>query len=180
MLLIEIPEREWFDEEKLEFFKTKATSFQIEHSLVSLSKWESKWCKPFLSDEKKSDEELLDYIRCMTITRNVSLDTYAGLPQVIINQIERYINASMTATWFNEQEKNKQREETITSELIYYWMILYNIPAEYQKWHLNRLMTLIRICDVKNSPEKKKGRSETLAERRELNRQRREKYNTKG
>jgi len=187
MLLIELPEREWYDEVKEEFVTTKKESFQIEHSLVSLSKWESKWCKPFLSKDpkdEKSEEEILDYVRCMTITQNVNPNVYLGLPSEISLKIERYINLPMTATWFSDGKGplgNKPgSREVITAEVIYYWMIAQNIPMECQKWHLNKLLTLIRVCNIKNAPPKKQNRREMFANRTAINQARRAQYNTKG
>ena len=181
MFLVELPEREWFDEEKAEFVTAKKESFQIEHSLVSLSKWESKWHKPFLAKEQKTEEEVLDYIRCMTITQNVNPGVYVGLPNSVTEQIEAYINDSMTATWFNDKKNPKLSRKVVTAEVIYYWMISYSIPMECQKWHLNRLLTLIRVCDIENAPDNKKpNKREMLSSRAALNQARRAKYNTKG
>ncbi len=180
MLQLEIPKRELFDETKQEFITLKQESLQLEHSLVSLSKWESKWCKPFLDKTKKTTEEIVDYIRCMTITQNVSLEAYMYLPDSVFKKIDEYINAPMTATWFSEQKTAPRNTEVITAELIYYWMIALTIPFECQKWHLNRLLTLIRICNIKQNPPKKKGRREMLNERAAMNRARQEQHKTKG
>ncbi len=182
MLHITIPERELFDESTCEFISTKPRSLALEHSLVSISKWESKWKKPFLSNDEKSFEEQLDYIRCMTVTQNVSPETYKLLTTENINAINAYMNAEMTATWFNEQNirRGKKSSEVVTSELIYYWMIAYNIPFECQKWHLSRLMTLIRICEIKNSPSKKMTPKEVAKYNRSLNAARKAKLNTRG
>ncbi len=184
MPTLEIPERddELFDEATSTFIpiKHKKECFQIEHSLVSLSKWESKWCKPFLSGEQKTSEETMDYIRCMTITQNVNPDIYANLPPDIIQKVEDYINAKMTATWFSDKKDGKRSREVITAEIIYCWMIAQNIPFECQKWHLNRLLTLIRVCNIKNSPPKKQGRKEALSSRNALNQARKAQLNTKG
>ena len=179
-LLIDLPEREWYDEIKEEFVTTKKESFQIEHSLVSLSKWESKWCTPFLGKEQKTDEEILDYIKCMTITQNVSSSVYEHLTSENFSQIETYINAPMTATWFNDNYNTKVNREIVTAEVIYYWMIAQTIPMECQKWHLNRLLTLIRVCNIKNAPKEKQNRKGSLSSRAALNRARREQFNTKG
>jgi hypothetical protein len=180
VLQVTIPEREFYDENREEFVKTKSEILQLEHSLVSLSKWESKWCKPFLGKEEKSNEETLDYIRCMTISQNVTPEIYNNLPGFVFAQITEYINAPMTATWFNEQQNAKKSREIVTAELVYYWMIAQNIPMECQKWHLNRLLTLIRVCSIKNQPPKKMGRKEMLLNRRALNEARRSEFNTKG
>jgi hypothetical protein len=180
MLQITIPETELYDEVAEEFITVKGDSFQIEHSLVSISKWESKWCKPFLGKEEKTIEQTIDYVRCMTITQNVKPETFERLPGDILTQITEYINSPMTATWFKEEQNTKKSREVITSEIIYYWMIAQNIPMECQKWHLNRLLTLIRVCNIKNMPPKKMGRKEMLSKRGALNAQRRAQYNTKG
>ena len=145
MLQITIPAMEQFDDEKEEFISTKEQTLLLEHSLVSLSKWESKWCKPFFTKEEKSYEETIDYIRCMTITQNVKPEVYYGVTSENIDDVLKYINAPMTATTFTNRKKTSSNREQITSELIYYWMIAFNIPFECQKWHLNRLITLIEV-----------------------------------
>ena len=137
MLQITIPAMEQFDDEKEEFISTKEQTLLLEHSLVSLSKWESKWCKPFFTKEEKSYEETIDYIRCMTITQNVKPEVYYGVTSENIDDVLKYINAPMTATTFTNRKKTSSNREQITSELIYYWMIAFNIPFECQKWHLN-------------------------------------------
>lgn len=180
MLQLEIPEREFFDESTLTFITIKKESLQLEHSLVSLSKWESNWCKPFLGKTPKTTEETIDYIKCMTVTQNVKDDVYRHLSQGVFNQIERYINLPMTATWFKENKQPPGVREVITTELIYYWMIALNIPMECQKWHLNRLFTLIKVCNIKNAPQKKQGQKEMLANRAALNQARKSQYQTKG
>ena len=182
MLKITIPSIELFDETNQEFITTKEQTLQLEHSLVSLSKWESKWCKPFLSQDTRTVEETIDYIRCMTITQNIDPVVYNNISNEIIEQINDYIDAPMTATWFSEDRKGKGKtsSEQITSELIYYWMISLNIPFECQKWHLNRLLTLIRICNIKNQPEKKMSKKAILSQNAALNAARRKKMNTKG
>ena len=181
MLRIDVPitPEEW-DSENEVFIEPKIQTLQLEHSLVSLSKWESKWCKPFYSQNTRTEEETRDYVRCMTITQNVDPDVYIKLTDQNMREVNEYINAPMTATWFNEQKSGKGRNEQITSELIYYWMISLNIPFDCQKWHLNRLLTLIRVCNAKNEPAKKMGRKEQFAQQRALNAARRKKYNTKG
>ena len=180
-LTITIPESEWWDEQNEEFVYTKRQRLVLEHSLVSLSKWESKWCKPFLhSGDNISREEELDYIKCMTITQNVDPMVYKCLTNENIRQIKEYIDAPMTATYFSKQEKGKNNRELITSELIYYWMIALNIPFECQKWHLNRLITLIRVCEIKNQPPKKRSRREIASSYAALNEARKKQLNTKG
>lgn len=180
MLRITIPAIEQWDEAKNEFVYTKSQSLSLEHSLVSLSKWESKWCKPFLSKDTKTAEETIDYIRCMTLTQNVDPNIYNCLTTENIIQVNKYIEAPMTATWFSEDKKTKANREQITAELIYYWMIALNIPFECQKWHLNRLLTLIRVCNVKNQPPKKMSNKQLLSRNAALNAARRKKLNTKG
>ena len=179
MLKVTIPSIELYDERINEFFTTKEQTIQIEHSLVSLSKWESKWGKPFLTKEEKTHEESIDYIRCMTITQNVDDNVYKLIGQGIIEEVSRYIEAPMTATVFNTENKNGSRE-IITAEIIYYWMIALNIPFECQKWHLNRLLALIKVCDIKNTPSKKMSKREIMERNRSLNLARREALNTKG
>ena len=179
MLEIVIPSIELWNEEKQEFIFTKGATLKLEHSLVSLSKWESKWCKPFLSKEDKTREETLDYIKCMTLTQNVDADVYNYITQDNINKIIEYINAPMTATTFREENKGGSRE-IITAELIYYWMIALTIPFECQKWHLNKLLTLIRVCNIKNQPPKKMSKGDIMRRNAALNAARRKQLNSKG
>ena len=180
MLRITIPAAELWDEAKQEFVTTKEQTLQLEHSLVSLSKWESKWNKAFLSKKEKTGEETLDYIRCMTITQNVKPETYRFLTNENIQQINDYISAPMTATYFSNEKQGGVNRETVTSELIYYWMITLNIPFECQKWHLNRLLALIKVCNIKNSPAKKMSRREIMSHNAALNAARRKQMNSRG
>lgn len=181
MLYVTVPSVELWDEAKEEFVKTKEQTLQLEHSLVSISKWEAKWCKVFLSKKEKTYEETIDYIKCMTITQNVSPDTYKYLSKDNIEQINDYISAPMTATWFSEDKSgSRSSSEQVTSELIYYWMIAFNIPFECQKWHLNRLLTLIRVCNIKNKPAKKMSKSDIMRRNASLNAARRKQLNTNG
>lgn len=179
MLKLKIPSSEIFDEKTSRFITIKGQDIQIEHSLVSVSKWESKWKKPFLGDKPKSREETIDYIRCMTITQNVDPSVYIGLSDQNIRDVNAYIDDPMTATTFKNTER-KQSHQIVTSEIIYYWMISLDIPMECQKWHLNRLLALIRVCDEKNKPGKNKSRKEIMAENRALNQMRRAKSGTRG
>lgn len=179
MLQLEIPAREFYDEVNGLFINFKQESLQLEHSLVSLSKWESTWCKPFFGNDKKTDEETADYIRCMTITQHVNPLIYNSLPDEVIEQVEKYINSPMTATWFSNNSVQKS-SEIITSEVIYYYMIALGIPIECQKWHLNRLLTLIRICNIKNQAPKKQNKRDMLNSRNQLNKMRREQMHTSG
>ena len=180
MLRITIPATELWDESKEEFINIKEQTLQLEHSLVSLSKWESKWCKPFLSKQEKTQEQIIDYVRCMTITQNVNPEIYKYLSRDNLKQINDYIDAPMTATWFSEDKNKKGNNNQITSEIIYYWMIVFNIPFECQKWHLNKLMTLIRVCDIKNQPPKKRSQKEIMSRNAALNAARRKRLNSKG
>lgn len=179
MLKITIPAIETYDEISNEFITTKEQTLQLEHSLVSLSKWESKWLKPFLSKTERTREETIDYIRCMTITQNVSPSVYRFVPDSVIKQVTDYIDAPMTATKINNMNRKPSRE-IITAEIIYYSMIALNIPFECQKWHLNRLMTLIDVCSIKNGPQKKMSRSEILSQNKALNAARHQALRTKG
>lgn len=177
MLSITIPALDLYDENKNEFFTLKEQTLQLEHSLVSLSKWEAKWCKPFLTDQKKTDEETIDYVRCMTLTQNVDPSVYLRLTDEHIEQIQQYIDAPMTATWFTDYGDDKQSSsEQITNELVYYWMFTFGVPMDCQKWHFNRLLTLIRVFIAKSQ----KPKPMTLQERAALNAARKKQYNTKG
>lgn len=181
MLTITIPGAEFWDEANEEFIYLDDQVLCLEHSLVSLSKWESKWNKAFLGKQSKTDEEILDYIKCMTMN-NVNPDIYTRLTSANYAEIDAYIEAPMTATTFYENNKSggKKSNDTITSELIYYWMISLNIPVEFQEWHLNKLLTLIRVCGVKNSSPKKMNKKDILKQNAALNQARRAKLNSKG
>lgn len=181
MLWIHVPSSERFDEATNEFIYIKETNLQLEHSLVSLSKWESKWHKPFFyPTSNKSTDEVLDYIRCMTLTQNVKPETYYALTKENINQIQQYIDDPMTATTINNQQPGPPNREIITAELIYYWMISYNIPVEFEKWHLNKLLTLIHICSIKNGKPQKMSKKAIMSRNAALNAARRQRLNTKG
>lgn len=178
MLEIKVNGLEAFDEESNEFITVKPQILKIEHSLVSISKWEAKWKKPFISSKEKTEEEVLDYIRCMTINQ-VNPYTYRILSQKNIDDIVEYINDPMTATTVNGLS-DKRNNESITSELIYYWMVSYEIPFECEKWHLNRLLTLIKICNAKNQPSKKMSRRKIFEQNQALNAARKAKLHTRG
>ena len=181
MLTIDVPiSLEGWDDDKQEFVEPKTQRLQLEHSLVSLSKWESKWHKPFYSKKELTAEELLDYIRCMTLNKNVDSDVYNHLTEKNVKEIKDYIDDPMTATTFSKEDKGRGNGETVTSELIYYWMIASNIPFECQKWHLNRLITLIRVCGVKNTPPKKRSKRDIMSRNAALNAARRAKMHSKG
>lgn len=186
MLRIVVPPTdgiELWDEHEECFIRTPSTkgqTLQLEHSLVSISKWESKWHKPFLSKVAKTDEEILDYIKCMTLTQNVDPNVYACLTDENISQVKEYIDNPMTATRIYEEKNRKGSREVVTNEVIYYWMISLGIPVEFQKWHLNRLLTLIRVCDIKNRPPKKQSTRDIMRRNAELNAARRKKLNSRG
>lgn len=183
MLQITIPAVEQWDERKQEFVSSKEQTLRLEHSLVSISKWESKWKKSFLSTKEKTYEESIDYIRCMTITQNVDPDVYSLLTRDNMKEIDEYIRDRMTATTFSDDKSSgsgKGKNEIITSEVIYYWMTAQNIPTEYEKWHLNRLLTLIRVCNLKNAPPSKKSKKDIMSQNAALNAARRKQLNTRG
>jgi len=179
MLRIVIPSDELYDEIKEEFIVSKEQVLQLEHSLISLSKWESKWHKPFLSKEIKSFEESIDYIRCMTLTQNVDSTVYNFISNDIMSQVTKYIESPMTATTFSKSN-NVRNREIITAEIIYYWMLAFNIPFECQKWHLDRLLTLINVCNIKNQPPKKMSKRELMSRNTATNEARRKAHNTRG
>lgn len=166
-------------DDEVRFIDTKEQNLLLEHSLISLSKWEQKWHKAFLGREKKSDQEMIDYIRCMTITQNVDDNVYKVIPPDIMKQIADYIQNPRSATKLRKGPKKPSRE-VITAEIIYSSMIKLGIPFECQKWHLNTLLTLIEVCNIHSTPPKKRSRKEILAENRALNEARRAKYNTTG
>ena len=179
MLRITIPSIELFNEMTDEFIYFEEETIELEHSLVSISKWESKWHKPFLSDKNKTNEEVLDYVSCMSLNGPIKRELLQRLSNDNFLQINNYINDSMTATTFNELG-NRPGREIITSELVYYWMVALNIPFECQYWHLNRLLTLVKVCNIKNSPEKKMSKEEVMRRNRELNKVRRKEMNSSG
>ena len=180
MLYITVPGREFYNEATNEFITVKDQTLQLEHSLVSLSKWESKWCKPFLTKKEKSYEEIVDYIRCMTLTQNVNPLVYQCLTTDNIDQINKYIESPMTATRFRPTEDRASDRDPVTAEYIYYLMITFNIPFECQKWHLNRLQALIEVCNRKNGTKKPMSKSELAKRNTELNNLRRKQLGTRG
>lgn len=185
-----VPEIEFFDEKKEEFItlpEIKGAKIQLEHSLISLQNWEKKWHKPFLGNgvtkEEKTEEEILDYIRCMTLTPNVDPKLYKHIPESEVKKIKEYIDDPMTATWFSNKNGGPDgsgKKQVVTAEIIYYWMISLQIPPEYRKWHLNQLLTLIRVISIENSPKKKMSKNDILRQNARLNKARRAKHNSRG
>lgn len=178
-----VAEPEQWNSKTEEFIPEKRITLHLEHSLISLAKWESKWCKPFLSNQAKhSDEETLDYIRCMTITQNVDPKVYRNISNRELERIGKYINAPMTATTFGDDgvDSKKKNTQIVTNELIYYWMIAHGIPHDYDKWHLNRLLTLIKVCEAERAPKKKRNRAELTRKYEAINAANKAKFNSKG
>lgn len=180
MLQIRIPGKEGWNEKTEQFVTFPDTILNLEHSLISISKWEAKWHVPFLNRDNKTPEEITDYIRCMTITPNVKPEVYDFLTRENINDVLRYIDDPMTASTVRNIGGPKRSRDIITSELIYYWMVALQIPFECQKWHVNRLMMLIQICNVKNQPDKKMSKRNTAQQNAALNAARRRKMHSKG
>ena len=181
MLQIEIPvSPEGWDEEKEQFVDPKLVVLKLEHSLVSISKWESTWNKAFLTSANKTNDEIVDYVKCMTVTQNVDPDVYNHLTEENFKKIQAYIQAPMTATTFYEDKTPKRNREVVTSELIYYWMFSLGIPKDLEKWHINRLLTLIRVFNVKNAPPKRRSSRDIMSQNTRLNAARRQRLNSKG
>lgn len=175
MLKLSIPGREWYDEAREEFMSVEPIILLLEHSLLSLSKWESKWKIPFLeNDPPKTKEQSIDYIRCMTINKNVDQLVYYNIPPSMMKQIDAYINDRQTATIVNRRKQPARVpvKEPVTSDLIYYWMVSYSIPFEAQKWHLSRLLALIDVCAFKNEAPSKMSKNEILKRNAKLNKAR--------
>ena len=179
MLTILVPAREYYDEVNEKFVYTREQVLQMEHSLVSISKWEATWNKPFLVKDTMTDEETLDYFRCMTITKNVDPLIYMSLSVENVDQIRAYINNPMTATTIN-QKNSKPNRSIVTSEIIYYWMIALEIPQECEKWHLNRLITLIQVCNIKNAPAKKMSKKDVASRVAAINEANKSRLGTRG
>jgi hypothetical protein len=180
MLTIKVGATDVYDESADKFSTQGGIELQLEHSLISLSKWESEFEKPFLGKGDKTPEEVLAYIRCMILTPNPPEDILQRLSKENLEAVNTYIDRKMTATWFSEQPGAPKSREVITSELVYYWMTVFQIPFECETWHLNRLFTLIRICNIKQAKPKKMSRSEIAARNRELNAQRKAQLGTRG
>lgn len=180
MLTLEVTLAEGFDETTQKFVVSESFTLELEHSLASLSKWEQREEKPFLAKEAKTAEETFRYIKDMVLTPDVPDVVYSNLSAANVQAVNEYINAKMTATWFTESGPQRVSREIITAEIIYYWMVSLQIPFECQHWHLNRLITLVRVCNEKNQPEKKTNRRTALEQRRLLNQQRRQQFGTAG
>lgn len=182
MLTLRLPEREYFDDEKEMFFYLKPVTLKLEHSLLSISKWESMYHKRFLDKGKKTRSETIDYIRCMTINHDIPDEVYQTLPDQAILDVNDYIADSMTATTFsdNSRRPGRRSNEAVSSELVYYWMTVHNIPFECERWHFNRLMTLINICNIKNQPPKKMSKGAIGKQHMSLNAARRKAMHSSG
>ena len=174
-----IPENEYYNSNTKEFISIPEQRLRLKHSLVSVSKWEAKWKVPFLSKKPKTREQSVDYIKLMTITQNVNPLVYDFLPDNVMAKIQEYIDDPMTATVIKTQPK-PGGQKVITSEVIYSWMVSYNISKEYEKWHLNRLLTLIEILKIENSPKKKMNRNSLYQRNQAINDARRAKANSRG
>jgi hypothetical protein len=179
MLRITVTMSESFDEEKQEFL-SETFDLELEHSLVSVSKWESIWEKPFLVQEDKTPEEVFSYIECMILNPDPPPEIVYKLSERDLKVVHDHIASKATATWFNEQKVAGRSSETFTSELIYFWMSSFAIPFEAENWHLSRLLTLIRIHNVKNQKPKKMNRNEMAAQRRAENERRKKALGTTG
>lgn len=180
MLKIVVPIGEAYNEELGKFVAERYVELELEHSLASLSKWESKYEKPFLSPDPKSDEETFGYVKAMTFTPDVPDEVFLHLSSDNMNDIQEYIGAKMTATTIVEHQKRAASREIVTAEIIYYWMVSLNIPFECEHWHLNRLITLVRVCNLKNTPPEQMSPSAAAAQQRALNEQRRRELGTRG
>lgn len=180
MLTLKVPVVEAFDEATKKIVVSEYFLLELEHSLASLSRWEQKFEKPFLGTDEKSSEETLWYIKAMTLTPNVPDALYSRLTTENLKAVTEYINAKMTATTITEHGPRRPSREVITAEIIYYWMVSLNIPFECQYWHLNKLITLVRVCNLKNAPAKPMNRKSAAQQQRALNAQRRAQHGTRG
>lgn len=179
MLLLQVGGEDYFDPEQGRFITKPSKTLRLEHSLRSVAKWEAKWEIPFLSEKDKTREQTLDYIRCMDLSGRDDVDV-SSITLEQLKKVNDYIGAKMTATTISRHGPKRPSREIITAEVIYYWMIQAGIPAEYDKWHLNRLLILIEVCNVKNGPQKKMGRKEQMAQQRALNASRKAKLHSRG
>lgn len=179
-ITITIPKTELWDPIKEEFINIKEQTLVMEHSLLSVDKWESKWRKPYLSSDNKSALEVIDYLRCMTITKNVDPNVYFAIPEKELRRINEYITNPMTATTFNDRNERRGRREIITSEIIYWQMTQLNIPMEWEKRHLNKLLTLIRVAAIKSQAPKQMSKADIAKQNRALNAARRKRSGSRG
>lgn len=177
-LILTINSKEFYNDNTKEFVNLEEKTIELEHNLISLSKWESKHHKPFLDNEQLTESEMLDYIKCMCI-EDVDELYLTTLSAENVNKLKEYINDPMTATKFYSNSSRRSKEP-VTSELIYYWMIAQNIPVQFEKWHLNRLLTLIRLCGSKQEPHRKMSQSEIMRQNARINAQRRARLHSKG
>lgn len=180
MLTITVPESRQFNQITQEFIYIKETTLKMEHSLVSISKWEAMYGKPFISTTKKTTKETIDYVKCMTITQNVPDEVFYSLSDENLRKIQQYIDSPMTATYVSDGPATKGKSEIITSEVIYYYMTAFQIPVEFEKWHLNRLLMLIKVCNAKNQPAKKMNKNEILRQQDAINEMRKRQLGTNG
>lgn len=180
MLVINLPKTEYWDEKKEEFVYSDGGVLKLEHSLISISKWESKWHKPFLGDSEKTPDEILDYIKCMTINGDTRDGIYDNLTSVEYNKINDYIKNPMTASTVTRRGPKGSTREIVTSELIYYWMINYGVPVEFEKWHINRLLMLIQICEAKQSKPQRQSARDIYSQQKALNAARKKQRNSRG
>ncbi len=179
-LTVTIPGKELFDQQSKTFITIPATTVTLEHSLLSISKWESKWKRSYFIKEPMTIDQSIDYIACMCLTKNIDPKIFRFMDKKTAQEISNYIADPMTATTIKHRDKKPSRE-IITSELVYYWMVNFGIPFDpCQKWHFNRLMTLIEIATIKEAGDQKMPRKEMLKQRALLNSQRKAKYNTHG
>ena len=180
MLQITVPEREYYDSSRQEFITVPEQVLNLEHSLLSLKKWESKWKVPFLGSSEKTFEQSIDYVRCMTLNKNVDPKVYYGITPELYKQINDYIEDPMTATTFSKEEGRGFNKTIITAEIIYFWIVSFRIPFEVQKWHLNSLLALVHVCEIKNSPKKKMKKKDIYSQNRALNEARRKSTGSRG
>lgn len=185
MLSVEIPSRQVFVDKPdgtTEIEPIPGAKIQLEHSLISLRKWESIWHKPFLAKQEKSLDEMISYIQCMTITTGVDPKVYRYLPKETVEEICKYLEDPKTAATFNDKliGAQKRSNEVVTAETIYWWMISLNIPVEFQKWNLSQLLALIKFVNAKNAPKQKMSANAAAQMRHEANMRNRALYNTKG
>lgn len=180
MIRITFPSGDFWDERRQEFISLEGRTIILEHSLVSIARWESRWKKPFLGKDQKTRAETIDYIRCMALNKDLNPIIFETMSDSAISKISQYINDPMTATTFSGRDTGRPSREIVTAELIYCWMTMLNIPFSCERWHLNRLLTLIRVCNIKNQPPKKMGRNELLSRNAKLNAERRKRLGTTG